>query len=299
MATKFLSAGSAVLGAGKSILPGLFVSIIGGSFAFLVFNNPKKIKGKGTRTAWESVRQYEHLFIDNTDIINCDNWFNRPDRYKNNLLHQIEMTSENLKNVLNKEEHVDNLMLAVINLKIDSYNEMKELTNRFMDSMSYLAYLAKDQAYVKEEIDARFQRVHGQYMDEVSFLRDRDTMTIRKVLAELSNTYDIKYTEEDNFLDTSALSEKITGKWALVLYPVQVQIGPGKTGFWIREGTAYPFKWEQDKEVLHFRFIKDADPSKNRMSDFDIKVKRITDKIFTFNISSYQETSTFTGCKMN
>ena len=43
----------------------------GGSFAFWMFNNPDKIRGKATLRAWESLKQYERLYIDNTDQINC------------------------------------------------------------------------------------------------------------------------------------------------------------------------------------------------------------------------------------
>src|SRR5512138_739468 len=126
MSTKLAGAGSAVWGFSKTIFPGLIISIIGGSFAFLVFNNPEKIRGKATLRAWESLKQYERLYTNNTDILNCGNIVEGTERFKSNMLHQIQMTSENLKNILEKEGNVDNLMLAIINMKIDSYNEMKK-----------------------------------------------------------------------------------------------------------------------------------------------------------------------------
>ena len=62
MNTKPASAGSAAFSAVKTIFPGLIVSIIGGSFAFWMFNNPDKIRvERQPSRAWESLKQYEKV----------------------------------------------------------------------------------------------------------------------------------------------------------------------------------------------------------------------------------------------
>ena len=80
------------------------------------------------------------------------------------MLHQIQMTSENLRNVLDKESNVDNLMLAVINMRIDSYNEMKKLTGTLLDTLNSLN---KNPAIATTQwID-----LHTAYMDECAYLK--------------------------------------------------------------------------------------------------------------------------------
>jgi len=90
---------NASLNAIKTVFPGLIISIIGGSFAFLVFNNPEKIRGKATLRAWESLKQYERLYNENTDRISCGDYIFRLDRIKTDMIHQIQMATENLKNI--------------------------------------------------------------------------------------------------------------------------------------------------------------------------------------------------------
>ena len=53
------SGSSKITGHIKLVLPGIIVSLIGGSAGILIFNNPGKIKGRSTQDGWYSVIQYE------------------------------------------------------------------------------------------------------------------------------------------------------------------------------------------------------------------------------------------------
>jgi uncharacterized protein YukE len=254
MGIKFSNAGTAFAGVAKTIFPGLFISIIGGSFAFWMFNNPEKIRGKATLRAWESIKQYERLYIDNTDMINCGIAENGVERFKSNMIHQIQMTSENLKNVLDKENNVDNLMLAVINMKIDSYNEMKKLTGTLLDTLQSIDDTGAGSEKELEQLARRWIGVHSKYMDECAFLKNRDTTTVNKILKELNKNYSINFTE-DNFLpDTANLRKKIIGTWTIALYKVSFEFKQDGTGYWNAMEKNISCTWQLDSTMIKVKY---------------------------------------------
>ena len=285
MNTKLASAGSVTFSAVKTIFPGLIVSIIGGSFAFWMFNNPDKIRGKATLRAWESLKQYERLYIDNTDQINCENFSEGIERFKNNMLHQIQMTSENLRNVLDKENNVDNLMLAVINMRIDSYNEMKKLTGTLLDTLNSLN---KNLATASTQwID-----LHTTYMDECAYLKNRDTATINKILKKLSQTYSVSFLEDKFLPDLSELRKKIIGKWQIALYQVTFELKDDGTGFWNGLHGNQPTTWQIDSTIIKIRY------NDNTM-EYDLSVKRTTDDVLSlYQIGGSKETA-YIACRIN
>lgn len=285
MNTKLASAGSATFSVVKTIFPGLIVSIIGGSFAFWMFNNPDKIRGKATLRAWESLKQYERLYIDNTDQINCGNLSEGTERFKNNMLHQIQMTSENLGNVLDKETNVDNLMLAVINMRIDSYNEMKKLTGTLLDTLNSLH--KKPAITTTQWID-----LHTTYMDECAYLKNRDTATINKILKRLSQTYSISFTEDKFLPDISELRKKIIGKWQIALYQVTFELRDDGTGFWNGMHGNQPTTWQIDSTIIKIRY-------NDNTVKYDLSVKRTTDEVLSLNQIGGSKETAYIACRIN
>lgn len=245
---------NASLNAIKTVFPGLIISIIGGSFAFLVFNNPEKIRGKATLRAWESIKQYEELYMDNTDEINCNMINDGVKRFNSNMLHQIQMTSENLKNIFDKEGNVDNLMLAIINMKIDSYNEMKKLTSVLLDTLNSIDEKGASSQKELENIAGRWIDVHTRYMEECAYLKNRDSATINRILRELGKTYSLKF-EEDKFLaDTVGLRNKIIGKWSIALYKLNFELKADGTGSWNPMDISYPCTWQLDSTTIRIKY---------------------------------------------
>jgi hypothetical protein len=272
MAIKFSNAGTAFAGIAKTIFPGLIVSIIGGSFAFLVFNNPDKIRGKATLRAWESLQQYEKLYINNTDEINCGNVSEGAERFKNNMLHQIQMTSENLKNILEKEGNVDNLMLAIINMKIDSYNEMKKQTEVFLDTVISLDNISLKVMQDKQEFTSRWIQTYSSYMDECAYLKNRDTATINKILKELSKSYSISFMQEKNIPALSELRRNIIGNWNVSLFKVSFGLNEDSTGYWNAYDSTWRCTWQLDSTKLKVNL--------NNAGNIEIFLERVTpDKI--------------------
>jgi hypothetical protein len=284
---KFSNAGSAVAGVAKTIFPGLFISILGGSFAFWMFNNPEKIRGKATLRAWESLKQYERLYFDNTDQINCGNFSGGMERFKNNMLHQIHMTSENLKTVLDKENNVDNLMLAILNMRIDTYNEIKKLTDTLFETLNVMY------SFNAPEIDItnRWIAMHTTYMDECAYINNRDTSTINKILKELRQVYSIKLTEDKFLPDSTELRKKIIGKWQIALYNVTIDLKTDGTAFWNGLQGNQPSTWQLDSTVVKIKY-------NDGTIKYDLALKRVTDDILSLSqIGGTKETS-YIACRI-
>ena len=289
MATKLATAGTAFLGIAKTIFPGLIVSIIGGSFAFIVFNNPDKIRGKATLRAWESLKQYERLYTENTDHISCGDYVIRFDRFKIDMIHQIQLIIENLKNIQDKETNVDNLMLAVINMKIDSYNEMKKLTETHMDSLLSLYHTSDfSEAAIMNRMD-RLKRFYGDYMEESAYIKERDSASITRMLKELSNTYSLNF-EEDKFLpDSAGLFKKVIGKWNLGLLPFSFELKADGTGYWKMLKDSLQCTWKLVADTIKVNFIND--------SHMNLEIKRLYPDILVLNDTGDDHDNIVVACR--
>ena len=295
MNTKLASASSAAFTVVKTIFPGLIISIIGGSFAFLVFNNPDKIRGKSTLRAWESLRQYEGLYTNNTDVINCGNIIEGTQRFKSNLLHQIQMTGENLKNILEKEGNVDNLMLAIINMKIDSYNEMKKQTEIFLDTLISMdeTSISMQVQLNKEEFTRKWIQTYSSYMDECAYLRNRDTATINKILKELSKTYSINFSQEKSIPKLAELRQSLIGNWSVALFKVSFGLKGDSTGYWNAYDKSFKCTWLIDSTTLKINLNDNA-------GNMTLSIERITpDKIVFNELGGEFKNNTFLACKTN
>jgi hypothetical protein len=293
MGIKFSAAGTKLLSGVKTVFPGLLVSIVGGSFAFWMFNNPDKIRGKATLRAWESLKQYERLYTSNTDQINCGNIIEGAQRFKSNLLHQIQMTSENLKNILEKEGNVDNLMLAVVNMKIDSYNEMKKQTEVFLDTLISLDETSLQYQLDKVEFTKKWIQTYSSYMDECAYLRNRDTAKIHNILQELSKTYSINFSQEKSLPDLAKLRQSMIGNWSVALFNVSFGLKEDSTGYWNAYDSSFKCSWKLDSTTLKINLNDNA-------GNMTLLIERVTpDKIIFNQLGGEFKNNTFLACKTN
>lgn len=259
MALSFSKTGSAIGGVAKTIFPGLIVSVIGASFGFLVFNNPEKIRGKATLRAWESLKQYERLYIENTDRISCGYSVLRFDRLKTDMLHQIQLIIENLKNIQEKESNVDNLMLSIINMKIDSYNEIKKLTEAQMDSLLSLNQTSNfSEDAITKRLD-KWKNIYGDYMEESAYLKDRDTTSTNRILKELSKTYALKFIENKFLPDSAELSKNILGTWNFALFPIKLVLKPDGGGYIKMMNDSMAMNWRLESDTIKVKSINTTD----------------------------------------
>ena len=190
---------SKITGPVKLVLPGIIVSLIGGTLGVLVFNNPTKTKGKATQEAWHSVIQYEKIYDDN--IIITTRYFDYETieglkKYKADIMHQIQMLSENFKNV-KEEKNIDNRLLAIINCKVDTYGQILKLTDLYLDSLIKIEVdRQKHIPTVNETVDSYDEKatrlsveIMNDYNRQRQHLIDRDSSTINNVLKQLTDSY--------------------------------------------------------------------------------------------------------------
>jgi hypothetical protein len=280
MGIKLSAAGTKLISGVKTVFPGLLVSIVGGSFAFWMFNNPDKIRGKATLRAWESLKQYERLYTSNTDQINCGNLSEGIERFKSNMLHQIQMTSENLKNVLDKENNVDNLMLAIFT--------MKKLTGTLLDTLNSMYKKPGNET----EVAQQWINLHTTYMDECAYLNNRDTATVNKILKGLSQTYSINFTEDKYLPDITELRNKILGKWQIALYQVTFELKPDGTAYWNGMQGDQPSSWQLDSNIIKIKY-------NDGTLKFDLAVKRVTTDVLSLRQIGFAKETSYIACRIH
>ena len=244
----------------KLILPGVIISAIGALLSLYVFNNPEKNRGKATYAAWKAVRQFEELFEKNSDLIPC-----RLDSFdqvqiKKDYLHLIEMTRQNILD-LKEAENIDKRLAAIINLKIDSYNERRKNTEAYLDSMERLPYRSADQGMTTEQELAEVSAIQGRFYKENDHITNRDTAVIHSILNDLTKSYG-KYVDsfkvENSKQTVNEIQTFALGKWLTTDY-VKIDVNKDGTGYWDHSLLQTNFTWKFDtslvnKDTLNPRF---------------------------------------------
>ena len=122
----------------KLVLPGIIVSVIGLFASNYIFNNPEKNKAKTTYATWKVINQFEEMLNMNSELLPCRSTAGNEIQLKKDFIHLYEMTRQNLVD-LKSEEKLDKRLSAVLNLKIDTYDELKKQTEvRVEESMEGL-----------------------------------------------------------------------------------------------------------------------------------------------------------------
>lgn len=206
----------------RKFFGGVLATVFAGSIVYFVFNNPTKIKGRTTLEAWNSVLQYEDIYDENLILMTCKNSMQTVEdmiRYKSDFIHLLQMTSENFKNI-REESNVDNRLFAIINLKVDTYNQTKDLTEFYIDSVISMVKDTTSIIYQVTDLDQVSQIVADvmqKYREERQYLFDRDTATINHILSELTDSYSgtfYKYRftmQQPNY--QKKMMEYLPGKW--------------------------------------------------------------------------------------
>ena len=171
----------------KLVLPGIIVSVIGLFASNYIFNNPEKNRAKATYATWKVVTQFEEMFEINSDLSPCRTDSFDQAQMKKDLLHIIEMTRQNILD-LKDVDNIDKKLAALINLKIDTYNERRKNTEAYVDSVENLQY--KDENRQIELLSSYQVKLH----DESEHNSYRDTAMINSILNDLTKSYN-KYVD--------------------------------------------------------------------------------------------------------
>ncbi len=254
---------SGIINTVKVVLPGIIVSLIGGTAGVLLFNNPEKIKGRATQAAWHAVIQYEKIYDNN--IISTARYASTETiaglkQYKDDLMHQIQMLSENYRNI-KEESNIDNRLLAVINCKVDTYNQIHRLTDVYLDSMVKLAenpaaYILQanddtDSSYNKKVETASVEIMNAYNRQRLHFI-DRDSSTINNILDQLTRSYNrllytFKFTNRLPGEYKSTL-QNIIGDWDLLFTGEKLSLNSDHSGTLVSDGYSNKGSWQLNKD---------------------------------------------------
>jgi len=250
----------------KLVLPGIIVSVIGLFASNYIFNNPKKNKAKATYNTWNVVRQFEENFEENSDLIPCRlDTFDQV-QFRKDYIHLLEMTRQNILD-LKDDDNIDKRLAAIINLKIDSYNETKKISENFLDSFLVVKKELSTGQYTPEEELAVTSYMQQNYFTELAHIINRDTAIITSILNDLTKSY-IDYVDsfkvEQKTQLLKELQANVIGKW-YTTDKVTVDIKKNGTGHWSQEDLDTDFTWKFDTSMI----VKDKVTT--RFSQLEIK----------------------------
>ena len=244
----------------KLILPGIVVSMIGLLANNYFFNNPEKTRGKNSRVAWDNLSQYEGIYTDFSEQINCqyDGQFN--DEYVDDLLHIQEMTSENLK-TLKDDKDIDKQMATILNLRIDTYAKLKSTSKAYFDSI-FIVYnnLSVDN---KNDWQAIAARLNEKYTKAINRIYYRDTSIISMLGSELRKKYNDFKTVTFSFTPGNSLKDlnkNIIGRWSLLTTHEVLRFENNGKGIWTSDTINQAFHWKLDSTILTINFENNSPP---------------------------------------
>jgi len=248
------------------VLPGIIVSVIGLFASNYIFNNPEKNRARATYATWKVVTQFDELFEINSDLIPCrSDSFNQV-QMKKDLLHLIEMTRQNILD-LKDADNIDKRLAAIINLKIDSYNERRKNTETYLDNVDSLNAEIVRYNYDTEKQLELTSFIQVQFYDENDHISNRDTAVINSILSALTKSYHgyVDSFKVDNKRQTvQELQSFSMGRW-LTTDNVLIDVNKNGTGHWKHVSMDTAFTWTFDTSMIK------KDTTNTRLTNLKIK----------------------------
>jgi hypothetical protein len=284
----------------KLVLPGIIVSMIGLFVSNYIFNDPIKIRGRNSRTAWDNLMRYEKIYEDNTAELTCIYNQGIGTSYFKDMIHLQEMTVENLKK-LGDDKDIDKLVAAIINLRIDTYTQLKNITTGFIDSLTILAskrYFPFDTAGINQNIRDQ-TALQKEYITEKTHISVRDTSIIKKLGNELQKNYKAFSTVKfvgNSVMSIDTIQQRAIGTWSEVSNEASkvFTIKKDKTGILNLDNVSHNFTWkfdDVDRLRLTMSFIDKFEP------EWVFDLERCTDKLLQYKSSKTGEI-TLVACRM-
>jgi hypothetical protein len=213
----------------KLVLPGIIVSLIGLTVSNVIFNDPVKIRGRHSRTAWDNLVRYQKIYEQNAEGLTCQYSPNIGEYYFKDLIHLQEMTIENLK-MLKEDKDIDKIVGSIINLRIDTYTQLKNLTVNYIDTIMVLDQYdrAITDPAIRRQLEEIVHNVQTGYINDRQHISTRDTSIISNLGSELKKAYasfesaSFRSASLADIIDT--IHRKIIGKWSMVKNGLQVEV---------------------------------------------------------------------------
>jgi hypothetical protein len=218
----------------KAVLPGIIISVIGATSAYYIFNNPEKTKAKSTYATWKVINQFEEMLNVSSELLPCRSATGNEIQMKKDFIHLYEMTRQNLVD-LKSEEKLDKRLSAVLNLKIDTYDELKKQTEVFLDSAGLVQLMAKNKELDSSNQNGIISGMQTRYINNLNHVVYRDTSMINSILGQLNQSYssyvDSFLVAAEKIQSFEEVKKLITGTWLST--NVTFEFKPGGSGNWV------------------------------------------------------------------
>ena len=232
----------------KLVLPGIIVSVIGLFASNYIFNNPEKNRAKATFATWNVLTQFDELFEINSDLVPCRSESFNQIQMKKDLLHLIEMTRQNILD-LKDADNIDRRLAAIINLKIDSYNERRINTETYLNDVDSLIAETTRKKYTSEKQLELNSNIQVRFYNENDHISNRDTSVINSILNDLTKSYKSyvdSFKVHTKKQTAGELQSYVMGRW-LTTDNVLIDVNKNGTGYWDdHEETKTGFTWTFD-----------------------------------------------------
>ena len=239
----------------KLVLPGIIVSVIGLFASNYIFNNPEKNKAKTTYATWKVINQFEEMLNMNSELLPCRSTAGNEIQLKKDFIHLYEMTRQNLVD-LKSEEKLDKRLSAVLNLKIDTYDELKKQTEVFLDSAGLIQLMVKNKTLDSNSQNGIISGMQSRYINNLNHILYRDTSMINSILGQLNQNYssyvDSFLVAAEKIQSFDEVNKLIAGTWLST--NVIFEFRTDSTGNWIETDT----KTAEETKLDFTWTIKDA-----------------------------------------
>lgn len=245
----------------KLVLPGLIIATTG----YYLFNNPEKIRGKNSRAAWNNLIKYEQVYGTNSEELTCSYDLvttENIEKFNKDLIHFQEMTIENLK-MLRDDKDIDKLMAAIINLRIDTYTQLKTITRQFIDTLLALDKNFRLNGGDERQLANTIKDILDKFRSDRGHIASRDSTIIKNLGGELKNNYETAFADISFDLSPTisldTIRRRVIGSWSLKKddTPVVVSFNRSGIGNMMINGAKEVFAWnfggvDSTAIIMHF-----------------------------------------------
>jgi hypothetical protein len=247
----------------KNVIIGVITTVISATVIyFLGFqrNNDLGVAKQATIDAWNSLQLYENEFKEKAISMVCSG----NDFSTKAMITEYEKIIKNINNI-QKEEHVDNRLLSLIDRRVSTLEDKKNATEDYYKQYDSIG---------ADDSDPRNIKLYSNFLERIKELDGQDTSFINSVNADLKKKYKVEFKFPAPIVITK---EFLTGNWTLD-GKKNISLNKDEKFVWKSSNQSYPGTWSLDGLTLTFKFNEDG-------STLDYTIQRAS-QTFVFAVDS-------------
>ena len=168
----------------RNIIIGVITTVISATVIyFLGFHSPEsdelKVAKQSTIDAWNSLQLYENEFKEKATSMVCS----ANDFSTTALINEYEKIIKNINNI-QKEDHVDNRLLSLIDRRVSTLGDKKIATEDYYRQYDSIG---------ADDSDPRNIKLYNNFLEKIKELDGQDTSFINSVNADLKKKYKVDF----------------------------------------------------------------------------------------------------------